>query len=88
MEQRRYERKPFHLKAELIAGEVSYVCYVENLSEYGVYVEIEPSNIPVEFYPVPLYFATDAISVAFIKIHDHQTLSSFFYAHTSTLLLF
>ena len=51
MEQRRYERKTFHLKAELIAGKVNYACFIENLSEYGVYVEIEPSNAPVEFYP-------------------------------------
>lgn len=51
MEKRRYERKPFRLKAELVIGKQNYPAFIENLSEYGAYVEIAPSVTPIEFYP-------------------------------------
>ncbi|GBE37874.1 PilZ domain protein [bacterium BMS3Bbin08] len=51
MEKRRYERKPFRLKAELVIGNQKYPAFIENLSEYGAYVEIAPSKTPIEFYP-------------------------------------
>jgi hypothetical protein len=51
MDKRRYERKPFRLKAGLIVDNQSYSCFTQNLSEYGAYIELDTSETPIEFYP-------------------------------------
>ncbi len=50
IEKRRYERKPLSLKAELTVGKENYSCVIQNLSEYGAYIEVAPLMISVEFY--------------------------------------
>ncbi len=49
MEARRYKRIILTLQAELVAGDMRYACFIENLSEEGVYITIAQSKPPVDF---------------------------------------
>jgi len=50
IEKRRYERKQLSLKAEMTVGKENYSCLIQNLSEYGAYIEIVPMGSALEFY--------------------------------------
>lgn len=51
MDRRHSRRIPVILHGELIAGDTSYLIFIANISEYGMFMRISPTNTAVDFIP-------------------------------------
>lgn len=55
MERRRHKRIIVNIQAELICEDTRHICFIQNLSENGVYIVTAPSKESPDFSPESLY---------------------------------
>lgn len=51
MEARRHKRIMINLKAELIMGDTRHACFIENMSDTGIYIVTAPTKSSLDFAP-------------------------------------
>jgi hypothetical protein len=51
METRRNKRIMINLKAELFLGDARHACFIENMSETGIYIVTAPTKSSLDFAP-------------------------------------